>query len=358
MNLQERITQANSQLATYAIPHLESRDAPDTPDETRFPFQRDRDRIIHTTAFRRLKHKTQVFVAPYGDHFRTRLTHTLEVSQISRDIARTLGLNEDLAECIALAHDLGHTPFGHAGEEAMNECMQQFGKTFEHNEQSYRIVTLLEERKPGVYGLNLNREVLDGLLKHSTPHDHPTNPDIPQLGHAPSLEAQVVNLADEIAYTAHDTEDGLRAGLFPESGLREVSIVKRLTEASSIRSGLIHLLVHDLYRTFEENIKKFGIVTWQQVYTTEMPLVLFSADIAADLKQIRTFLWEKMYMTEQVMTQAEAGKALIKKLFDTYIATPPEEVTKLMTRSITKEDAVKDYIAGMTDTFAIEVSKH
>src|SRR3989344_8202141 len=171
MELHKRIEQANSLLASYAVPHAENRIQKDTKDDTRFPFQRDRDRIIHTTAFRRLKHKTQVFVAPYGDHFRTRLTHTLEVAQISRDIARTLELNEDLAEAIALAHDLGHTPFGHAGEDAMNACMQKYGKHFEHNEQSYRIVTMIEERKPDVFGLNLNRDVLAGLLKHSTPHD-------------------------------------------------------------------------------------------------------------------------------------------------------------------------------------------
>ena len=228
--LKDRLAAANTLLAPYAVPHegVLGRTYPEAPDGTRFPFQRDRDRIIHTQAFRRLKGKTQVFVAgthgstqlTTSDHVRTRLTHTMEVAQISRDIARTMGLNEDLAEAVALSHDLGHPPFGHAGEEALDRWMKKHGGSFEHNIQSHRVVTVLAEHSTQFPGLNLHQEILEGILKHRTPHDggivsgemvsgewsHSRSHDL-TTHHSPSLEAQIVNLSDEIAYTGHDCED-------------------------------------------------------------------------------------------------------------------------------------------------------
>ncbi len=355
--LADRMTQANTLLAPYAIPHegVLGRVNPDTEDDTRFPFQRDRDRIIHTTAFRRLQDKTQVFVTPTSDHYRTRLTHTLEVAQISRDVARTLGLNEDLAESIALAHDLGHPPFGHAGEEALDACMKQLGKNFEHNEQSYRIVTVLDERKPGVFGLNLNREILEGLMKHSTPHDRPTG-TMPMLTHSPTLEAQVVNLADEIAYTAHDCEDGLRAELFTADDLRELKLIQRTAKGtSSLRSMLIHLLVRDLYQTTEAILQHSSIKSYADVMKASEPLVAFSNELAPEIHELRSFLWNKMYMTNDVQAGAKEGQNIITRLFTAYMKNPPDEVTTIMHRTeSSQEEAVKDFIAGMTDSYAME----
>ncbi len=209
----------DSHLAPYAQKNSNSqgRKYREKKDPLRLPFQRDRDRIIHAKAFRRLHGKTQVFRALHGDHFRSRLTHTLEVSQIARDIARNLQLNEDLAEAIALAHDLGHTPFGHAGEEALNEIMQKFGESFEHNRQSRRVVESIEQKYPDFPGLNLTYETLDGLIKHRTPYDKG------ELGQS-SLEAQIVNIADSIAYNAHDVDDGLRGNIIHINQFRKLKI--------------------------------------------------------------------------------------------------------------------------------------
>ncbi len=356
-DLKQRIVKANTLLASYAVPHegILGREKGDTDDCTRFPFQRDRDRIIHTTAFRRLKHKTQVFVTPTSDHFRTRLTHTLEVAQISRDMARTLGLNEDLAEAIALAHDLGHTPFGHAGEEALHGCMQTYQKHFEHNEQSLRIVTLLEERKPDVFGLNLNREVLEGLMKHSSPHDHPSGV-MPMLTHSPTLEAHVVNLADEIAYTAHDCEDGLRAGFFTASDLAPLELIKRIAGGTStLRSMLIDLLVSNVYGHTDALLTSHSIATLQDVLQASAPLVAFSEGIKKEVEELRAFLWKKLYMTDAVQADAKRGQESIARLFHAYMRNPPHEVEVLRERTKgSLDDAVKDFIAGMTDSYAVE----
>lgn len=367
LSLRKRIHAASKLLAPYAVPIQGQlgRVHPEKEDETRFPFQRDRDRIIHTQAFRRLKGKTQVFVASlrqgavrqagHGDHYRTRITHTLEVMQISRDIARTLSLNEDLAECIALAHDLGHTPFGHAGEEAMAECMEPFGKSFEHNEQSLRIVTLLEDRSKKYSGLNLEREILEGLLKHRTPHDTPYRAVSMR---APTLEAQIVNLADEIAYTAHDTDDGLRAGLFERKNIEETKLGTMASSSAKakgteLRGALVDLLVTDLYRETERRLKRYHIRTIGDVYAETAPLVQLSPSMQKEMRELRTFLWDHLYKSPAVLRQARRGKQMIKTLFRKYMSRPPRKVILLQRKTHgALEDAAKDYIAGMTDTYA------
>jgi len=355
-----RLEQANALLATYSVPlhGTLGRIVREEPDASRFPFQRDRGRIIHTPSFRRLKGKTQVFVTGEGDHYRTRLTHSMEVAQISRDIARTLSLNEDLAECIALAHDLGHPPFGHLGEEALNEWMSGFGGSFEHNLQSHRIVTTLEEHSSLYTGLNLNQEVLDGLLKHHTPHDDPE----PLIDRGPSLEAQVVNLADEIAYTAHDCDDGLNASVFSLESLKEVPLIAcalQITqqEKKSLRGGLIELMVTDLYENLANSDALQRMNTIEDVYTESDDIVLFSSDMRTMLNELRAFLWDNMYMHPDVLGKSTEGKELVIDLCKTLYANPTDKVTALL--SITDgalEVAVKDYVAGMTDWYATKLA--
>ncbi len=356
-SLAERMGEANRLLAPYAVPveGTLGRPAEEPLDETRFPFQRDRDRIIHTQAFRRLKGKTQVFIAGHGDHYRTRLTHTLEVAQIARDMARTLSLNEDLAECIALAHDLGHPPFGHAGEEALDQWMGGYGKRFEHNRQSHRIVTLLECHTRTKPGLNLNREVLEGLQKHRTPHDI----SISDSSHSPTLEAQVVNFADEIAYTCHDVDDGLRAGLFSIQSLGGVPLATEAQEQSSkrgtfIRSGLIHLLVLDLYAETEKRLALEPIQTLDDVYGARHLIVAFSQERNEGLEELRAFLWNHVYMNEAVQIPNTEGQQIVLSLCTRYAEDPPSKVLDLQKRTESSlEEAIVDYVSGMTDRFAV-----
>jgi dGTPase len=368
--LLQRIQQANGLLAPYAVPHEGrlGRASAEPEDETRFPFQRDRDRIIHSTAFRRLKGKTQVFIASEGDHHRTRLTHTMEVAQVSRDIARTLRLNEDLAECIALAHDLGHPPFGHAGEAALDLWMRERGLRFEHNEQSHRIVTLLEEHSSLYQGLNLNQEILEGLLKHRTPHDHP--PHLAPLGapsgkpsarlpRAPSLEAQIVNIADEIAYSGHDCDDGLRAEAFPlEELLRGSSLAKQAWErasarGTSLRGALIHDLVMNLYGATEDALASQRITTLDDVYALKIPLVAFSPPVRAGLEELRGFLWKRLYFHPKILERNQRSQEVLQTLCDRLFATPADKVTALQQKTGgALAEAVKDYVAGMTDQYA------
>jgi len=357
LSLHDRAARAQALLAPYAVPVLGTlgRVYEEPLDKTRFPFQRDRDRVLHSQAFRRLKHKTQVFVSGHGDHYRTRITHTLEVSQVSRDIARTLGLNEDLAECIALSHDLGHTPFGHAGEEAMDACMKEYGQSFEHNEQSLRVVRLLEVRTSSYSGLNLSCEVLEGLLKHRTPHDHP---DV-LLPRSSSLEAQVVNLADEIAYTAHDTDDGLRADQFTmedlySTKLGTLALAQAKEHNTEVRGSIVDLLVRDLYEETEQALRDMKIKTLQDVYAAKTSIVRFSPEMDALLSEHRKFLWDRLYRSSSVLTQAQRGKKTIAALFIAYRKQPPARVKELMKKTGgTKEEAIKDFIAGMTDTYAL-----
>lgn len=342
--LSDRIAQANSLLSPFAVPHEGrlGRNTPEQEDELRFTFQIDRDRILHSTAFRRLQGKTQVFVAGEGDHYRTRLTHTLEVAQISRDIARVLGLNEDLSECIALAHDLGHPPFGHSGEAALNEWMETQGKHFEHNEQSYRIVTILESRSSLYEGLNLNKEVEDGLLKHSTVH--PLNGTLLKA----TLEAQVANIADEIAYTSHDCDDALMAHLFPLEELIQIPLARDAhararTRGTHLRGSLVHLLTSDLLESSENILQKAS---------GDAPLE-FSPGMRASLDELRTFLAERMYYHPRVRNRAVDGQRIVHLLCDWYIDHPIDKILAIEERTDgNRIDAVKDYVAGMTDNFA------
>jgi dGTPase len=352
--LEQRLTAATSILALYAVPHRSplGRMTEEPADATRFPFQRDRGRIVHSQAFRRLLGKTQVFVAGEGDHYRTRLTHTMEVTQIARDVARTLRLNEDLAECIALAHDLGHPPFGHMGEQALDAWMRGHGSTFEHNEQSLRVVTLLETHAHGSHGLNLHREVLDGLQKHRGAAD--------RGGRGLSLEAQTVNLADEITYLAHDCEDGLRGRLFEREVLCAVPLAKRACEnadvrGTGVRGALIHLLIDDLYAETDKRLKAGRIASLQDVYAATAPIAAFSEPMQSDVLRLRTFLAEKMYSHPQVLEKGEEGKRIVRALCDAFLDIPPQKIRELAERTGSSlPEAVKDYVAGMTDGYAAE----
>lgn len=333
--LSQRIQEANALLIPSATPHEGrlGRAHEEPADETRFPFQRDRGRIIHSYSFLRLQGKTQVFAAGEGDHLRTRLTHTMEVAQISRDLARTISLNEDLAECIALAHDLGHPPFGHAGEDALNAWMQGRGSHFEHNEQSHRIVTVLEKHSSKFPGLNLNLEIVEGLLKHS--HLHHT------------LEARLVNIADSIAYNSHDCDDGLTADLFSREELLSVPLAREayaLTRerGTYIRGALQHMLVADLllHSSFDPR---------------DPEPIAFSPSMEASLKELRTFLWDHMYMHPTVREQAMKGHRIVTALCEILDEHPNEKITHLQARTGgTVIEAIKDYVAGMTDAFAAE----
>jgi dGTPase len=324
----------------------------------RLCFQKDRDRIIHCKSFRRLDEKTQVFPAFFGDHYRTRLTHTLEVAQIARDICRRLGLNEDLAEAIALAHDLGHPPFGHSGEEALDEILSGAGGAggagagagsvagagahFEHNEQSRRVVEKLEKLYPEFDGLNLSLEVLEGLEKHKTSWDRPGE----EVG-AMHLEGQVVNLADEIAYTNHDMDDGLRSGILKVSDLEKAELWKEAESGVSERYGVI-----------AEGGVKIARVISQIIYLMisdicdgfDGKVVEFSAGMAEEIKELREILFDKFYLSSEVKGKLEKGKEMIKKLFKYYLENPEKVPARY--RDVEKlEIAVKDYVAGMTDQF-------
>ncbi len=359
-------------LASYAVSVANSRgrqhDEP--PPSGRSDFQRDRDRVIHSTAFRRLEYKTQVFVNHEGDLFRTRLTHSIEVAQLTRSISRALGLNEDLAEAIALAHDLGHTPFGHAGQDALNACMKAYGG-FEHNLQSLRTVDLLEEHYAAFDGLNLMYETREGVLKHCS------RPNAEQLGEIgkrfldgtqPSLEAQLANLADEIAYNNHDVDDGLRSGLITLEQLDEVPVFADHRRAVEARwpglSGrkLIHETIRrmvdsmalDLIAQTRRNIVDAGVVTLDEVRRAPR-LVAYSDEQWPRLQALKAFLRENLYWHYQVLRMTDKARRIIGDLFSAFMADPrllpPQYQTKAQTD---KPRAIADYIAGMTDRYAMK----
>lgn len=361
-------------LASYAVKSGESagRVYEDGENGFRTCFQRDRDRIIHSKAFRRLMEKTQVFVAYEGDHYRNRMSHSIECSQVSKGIARGLGLNEDLCEAIALAHDLGHTPFGHAGEAAMDACMQRVGLHFEHNEQSLRIVESIEQMYPKFDGLNVTKEVLDGLLKHRTPFDRPKM-EFKQSAH---LEAQVVDLGDEIAYMSHDLDDGLRAKMYTfEEVVGEVPLVKRASERMRAKHGdgesmtedvlrvrlssaLMYLLVQDVFEQTEKNLEENKIITLADVRAYDGILVAFSNQIRDDIQVLRDFLAKRYYFSEKVLQQSKDGQEVITKLFDLFLEHPeklPEQSQNFLKKGERLEIVIKDYIAGMTDSYAEKV---
>lgn len=355
-------------LAPYACKSAKSlgRIYKEKEDENRTCFQRDRDRIIHSKSFRRLQEKTQVFLAYEGDHFRNRLTHTMEVAQISRDIARALGLNEDLAESIALSHDLGHTPFGHSGEDALNKIMLKFGLGYEHNAQSRRIVEFLEKLYPNFPGLNLSREVIDGLIKHQTAYDQAGA----EFETYPHLEAQVVNLADSIAYTNHDIDDGIRAGLFTIEKLEKLALwssalklakksYKKGLEGNVLRarviSKLISIMIDDLINQTEKNIKKYKIRKLEDVRKFKGEIVSFSKKMEKDMETLRAFLMKEFYMSPLIREKMERGMKIIEGLFEAYFSDPrtlPVHVQKWIDKGEKRAVVIKDYIAGMTDSFA------
>lgn len=355
-DLRARLQAADTLLAPYAVPHggLLGREVAEPNDETRTPFQRDRDRIIHTQAFRRLQGKTQVFVAgEESDHVRTRLTHTMEVAQIARDVARTFGLNEDLTECIALAHDLGHSPFGHRGEEALHAWVKKHGLHFEHNDQTLRVVTVLETQSPLRRGLNLNREVLEGLRKHRRASEEGS-----PFPRSMTLEAQIVDHADAVAYLGHDTDDGLRAGLFSLDDLRLLPVISQAETLAKkrgtlLRSALIHLLIMDLNEETHRLLRERNVQTLDEVYASTAPLVSFSAALRRELAQLRSFLFERMYEHPRVRERSVEGQRIIHLLCDHYLTEPPAKVLELQEATGSSlPEAVKDYVAGMTDGFA------
>jgi dGTPase len=351
---------------------------------TRTPFQRDRDRIVHSTAFRRLVYKTQVFINHEGDLFRTRLTHSLEVAQLGRSMARTLGLNEDLVETIALAHDLGHTPFGHAGQDALHECMASYGG-FEHNHQSLRVVDHLEARYPGFDGLNLCFESREGILKHCSKNNAMSlelwEADFPGQsggvakrflqGGQPSLEAQLCNLADEIAYNCHDIDDGVRSGLLSMDQMLEVPLFRKYADqAASQQSDFAHakkqrrwlyetirLMLSDMvYDVLAATRAQLEEVRPQDVSAVRVapPLVLFSDEMRAQTRELKHFLFKHLYRHQQVMDTMGKAKCVVGELFNSYVASPGEmhQDDEAM-KDISLQRQVSDYIAGMTDRFAL-----
>ncbi|AMX93240.1 deoxyguanosinetriphosphate triphosphohydrolase [Mesorhizobium sp. M7A.F.Ca.CA.001.09.2.1] len=376
--------------AAYACDPANSRgrlfDEVESP--TRTPFQRDRDRIIHSTAFRRLKHKTQVFIAHEGDHYRTRLTHSIEVAQIARALARALRGDEDLAEAVALVHDFGHTPFGHTGEDALNEKMAVWGG-FDHNAQSLRIVTRLEARYAEFDGLNLTWETLEGLVKHNGPltdangkglkgpvpqaiRDYSQLHDL-ELDRFAGIEAQCAAIADDIAYNTHDIDDGLRAGLLTLDMLETVSLPgtilkgvrERYPSLDAVRTGhelmrrQITAMVEDVIRSTTANLDRIRPPSADAVRAAGETMVVFSAEMAALEKELKAFLYKHLYRHAEVMRVRADAEQIVKDLFDAYFADPramPDGWREGLDRADDriKARSVADFLAGMTDTYALK----
>jgi len=365
----------DAQLAGWAQRSRDSRGRrhPEPEHAFRMVFQRDRDRIIHSSAFRRLEYKTQVFVNHEGDYYRTRLTHTMEAAQITRTLTRWLRLNEDLAEAVALAHDLGHTPFGHAGEKVLDRLMSVHGG-FEHNAQSLRIVDQLEERYASFRGLNLSWEVREGIVKHSGRYDRPQVVEF-DATLAPSLEAQLVDFTDEIAYNAHDIDDGLKSGMLDAEELASVPLwrharaaVEKDTRgaAEQVRRyhavrWLIDRLGSDLAETLDARLRKEGVETLDDVRRVKPRLVEFSDETGARVRELKAFLFDRMYTHHRVTRMTQKADRIMTALFEAYMAEPKqlpphvlhrvEEIGEPVARGIA------DYIAGMTDRFALEEYK-
>ena len=361
-------------LAAYAARPESSRGRrhPETAPPMRSEFQRDRDRIVHSTAFRRLVYKTQVFVNHEGDLFRTRLTHSLEVAQIGRTIARNLGLNEDLTETISLAHDLGHTPFGHAGQAALHQCMSAHGG-FEHNLQSLRVVDELEEKYADFRGLNLCFESREGILKHCSRKHARELGDIGERflkRQQPGAEAQLANLADEIAYNNHDVDDGLRAGLLDRPGLCETrlygrfhsevmalypQIGERQLRHEIIRRMINHLVV-DLTRESQQRLAELAPADIDEVRNHASPVMAYSEATAAESRELKAYLFENLYNHYRVRRSSRKAQQVIRDLFECFIDDPrllPPRHQQAIQR-YGEARAVADYIAGMTDRFAID----
>lgn len=368
-------------LASYACHANESRgrlySEADSP--TRTHFQRDRDRIIHSTAFRRLKHKTQVFVHHVGDHYRTRLTHSIEVSQIARSLARALRVDEDLAESLALSHDFGHTPFGHVGEDVLNDLMSDYGG-FDHNAQSLRIVTMLEQQYAEFDGLNLCWETLEGLVKHNGPVtgnipqtflDFNEKWDLELCSHA-SLEAQCAAVADDIAYNAHDLDDGLRARLFHLDDLKDVPLAGEALNAvlskypelddhrlrHEIVRRQITVMVEDVINNAKANLSELKPVLVSDIRDCGKTLVCFSDKMQSREKGIKAFLFDRMYRSPDIMNMRDGAETIIRNLFDVYLnetGDMPNGLKRLgmKNKSNDRPRIIADFIAGMTDSYAI-----
>jgi dGTPase len=362
-------------LAEYASRSEQSRGRkhPEDLRDLRPAFERDRDRIIHCAAFRRLEYKTQVFVNHEGDYYRTRLTHSLEVAQIGKAIARLLKLNEELTEALALAHDLGHTPFGHTGEEVLNRLMEGHGG-FEHNLQSFRVVDELEERYPGFNGLNLSWEVREGIIKHASPYDHPRGIiEEYRPGVIPSLEAQIINFADEIAYNNHDIDDGLKSGYITLAQLHEVDLWQEMFENVGTRhpgidperrkyqtiSALIGLFIRDLTETTMANLSAAAIRTGDDLVRVNRQMVSFSPELEKKNRQLKAFLLTNLYRHYKVERMRVKAEHYITQLFSTYQKTPTLLPRKYLQRMehCGRERVICDYIAGMTDRFALDEVK-
>ncbi|MBN1417163.1 MAG: deoxyguanosinetriphosphate triphosphohydrolase [Planctomycetes bacterium] len=362
-DLEEREERA---LAPWATRSARSRGRvhPEEERPYRTAYQLDRDKIVHSKAFRRLEYKTQVFVNHEGDHYRTRLTHTLEVAQIGRTAARSLGLNEDLVEAIALAHDLGHAPFGHAGEEILDELMAEHGG-FDHNQQGLRVVDVLEVRYPGFPGLNLTYEVREGIAKHTSRYD--SGPGLGREGEMPALEAQLVDAADALAYDSHDIDDGIRSGSIAIDDLRALEMWREaedeVAERLGVREGkawrarvISSLIARELRDLVEETLRRIeakGVRCAEDVRAAGERLVGFSAALEARKSSLETFLFDRVYRHYRVVRMAEKAKRFIAEIFREYCRDPRELPPEFSARS-TEEGAARavcDYIAGMTDRF-------
>ncbi len=360
-------------LAPYAIRSKDSRGRkfPEEEADFRTRYQRDRDRILHTTAFRRLEYKTQVFIIHEGDYYRTRLTHSLEVAAIGRSLARSLGANEDLTETICLAHDIGHPPFGHSGETVLSRLMMDHGG-FNHNHQSVRIVTELEQRYPDFVGLNLSWEVLEGMIKHETDYDTADASEYdPHLrGH---LEAQIANVADELAYTSHDLDDGLRSGLITPAQLDGIAIWEIVNESLGRRKSdaldelarhqiirrLIGFEMTDLIHSIDRYLRRSKVNSPQELQALPYNVVGYSEDMHRRNRELKDFLFDKLYRHYRVVRMQTKAETIITELFNLYISTPdalPDNV-QLLIPIKGLELTVCDYIAGMTDRFAIDEFK-
>jgi dGTPase len=356
-------------LAPYAVKSRLSRGRahPEPEHLYRTAFQRDRDRIIHTSAFRRLEYKTQVFVNYEGDYYRTRLTHTIETAQVARTMARALGANEDLTEAVSLGHDLGHTPFGHSGEAALNELMQGYGG-FNHTDQSLRIVEQLEKRYPAFPGLNLTWEVREGIAKHATEYDL-TEAQEYEPGRKSSLEGQLVNAADEIAYTTHDLDDGLRSELLRVRDLRDLQLWQEAFGTLGIQEGsftemsrrqivryLINREVTDVIATINNRLQELKINSPESVRSAPVNLVGFSSEMQRRNRQLKDFLLDRLYRHYRVMRMQVKAQRLIRHLLRAYLNEPRQLPMEIQARFAEEspERVVCDYIAGMTDRFAIQ----
>ncbi len=346
---------------------------PEAPHGYRSVYQRDRDRIVHSRAFRRLEYKTQVFVNHEGDHYRTRLTHSIEVSQIGRTVARALSLNEDLVESLALSHDLGHTPFGHLGQDLLAELMADYGG-FNHNRQTLRIVEQLEDRYPAFPGLNLSWEVREGIAKHSGPIDVEAAPEFAEYepGLEPPLEAQMIDLVDEIAYNHHDLYDGLESGLLDERALahgvplfgrpfeqtrqRLPDATPRQQRAETLRT-VIDTLVSDLIETTRRLVQEAGVETGDDVRRAGRPLIALSPEVRDQNRVLKTYLHTNLYQHHRIERMKDKARRVLTQLFERYIANPrliPPEARRRRISCDTVERSIADYVAGMTDRYAIE----